>query len=138
MYDYIALFVAIIIFNILRGVGEGIDMYKTRVVEGARHHRYYKYYHRIDIMTMFAAALIGALINRTFEPTVYYVLFMSGSFILSWQMFEGAYSYTRFYIMFPETENFLGTGKRLNSTLVSLVRVTIGLIMLFLSCGGIK
>ena len=95
---YILLITIAVLFGLCRGVTEGLVMAKrtdilySTLENGIRGHRWFRYYHTLDIATYL---LFGIGFHIIFVTNIPF-LFVLGLIILNWELFELTYSYTRF------------------------------------------
>jgi len=130
----IYLAILVVLYNLFRGVDEGMTMYHGDI----RDHDWFDLYHRISALPFLFAILIGASLvtnsHNIFSPSG--LMILVGALILSWQVFESAYSYTRFRTLLPETENLFGLSIYVeNVALVMIVRLSLSATLLII--GGI-
>ena len=87
-----------LLIGFVHGVNEGMDMYKPNV----RNHRWFAFYHRLWI--------VEALLLILFGHRLFLGWWIIPALILGNRFFEMAYGWTRYNKMFPDYENFLGSG----------------------------
>ena len=124
----------IVLFNLFRGIHEGMIMFQS----GVRNHYWFTLYHRQAVLPYLFAFLIGAATTHNthdiFAPSGLFILI--GSLILSWQAFESAYSYARYKKILPDEENILGLDIHVEYT-ASLMVVRLGISAALIIIGGI-
>lgn len=96
-YNRLFAFFAVVAWSFLRGIKEGMVMFKP----GVRDHPYFRYYH------LFGYAIIGLGFISAITIWGEYDLF-AGLALLAWELFELGYSYSRYRVFIPESENVLG------------------------------
>lgn len=127
----IYLAILIVLFNLFRGIDEGMTMHHG----GIRCHGWFEKYHRISILPHLFMFLIGAAsawsAHNIFTPGG--LMIIVGSLILSWQVYEAAYSYTRYKTLLPDKENLLGLNIYVDQTaLLMILRLMVSAILLII------
>ena len=120
------------------GVREGMIMIRPAdnrykafgYVVGIRGHVWFKYYHfrllgipiGIPTISRGLPMLIMYCLTRL-DWTASTVLILSGTLMLGWQCLEWFYSWTRYAVWLPESENFLGHWRTYTPELVVGIRI---------------
>ena len=121
-----------VLISCVRGIKEGMVMHKPNV----REHRWYKYYHRISMLMILAAGLFFIALCYHWKQLDFYTAL--GTVLISWELFELAYSYTRYGLLLPETENVFGLNYHIEGKgliAVHCIRIIVGLTLI---TGGFK
>ena len=136
MLKYI-LFAEILSLQFFRGVGEGMDMHKTREEEGVRHHRWFDIYHRIDQLVVLFAVMIGIHVERL-TPVLdnSYKLMLCAILTVAWQIFETMYGIARnkdHISLYAVQENLMGGGINFSGGKLLTFRVIITILFIIAS-----
>lgn len=132
MYKLIIL-LSLIICGITRGISEGMIMEYGNI----RDHKWFKQYHKIDLLSyLFVILCTAYVVMYAREFTEWRnILYFLGSCLWSWQGFETAYAMTRFQIILPNQENFFGLGlyyRRVGVIMWTLLRTVSGLTLVII------
>lgn len=117
-------------FNTLRGFNEGMIM----TIEGVRYAAEFQYYHRLRVLEYAFAMWFAIAVNRLDDIIGIVSL---GVVVLSWELFETAYSFSRYGEVTAPSENLFGIGYRLTGKSVEVVHYCRWILAIILITGGI-
>lgn len=108
------------------------EMHNKWTIEGVRGHDWFRHYHWILAVGYTLLLLLGAMLWGS--RTDILNLGSLGVWFIGWDIYERAYSYSRYAAWVPESENVLGAGIRIYWTgQLMLLRLFSGVLLITIS-----
>ncbi|MDD5353037.1 MAG: hypothetical protein PHS93_07760 [Candidatus Omnitrophica bacterium] len=110
----------------------GEPMYQKRCdIDGVRSHVWFKGYHVLSILDDIFLAAFTIIAWEYRELSLTFLLTLLGTFCLAWECFELAYSYARYKVFIPLTENVFGYHAVMDGVwLLHIARLLVGIALI--------